>query len=93
MNLPIGGFMTNNTFVKMAIKATESLDYSIRYLASQSGYSHAQISYVFQGKKKVSSDFCISVSRAVNINPVNGLVMAGIIKPEELQQACEEVEA
>lgn len=84
-----------NPFISLMAEKKEQHGLSNRMLGDASGYSKERISMIFRNPdeyQKLPSDLVISVSRGLLINPINGLVMAGIISSKELQEACEEVE-
>lgn len=56
-------------------------DWSIRHLASQINYSHSHISYVVNGKKEATFEFCNEVAKAFGEPAWRLFVMAGLMEP------------
>lgn len=58
-------------------------DWSIRYLASLTSYSHSHLSNVLNGEKKATFELCYQVAQAMDHPVWKTFLMAGLLEPPD----------
>jgi transcriptional regulator with XRE-family HTH domain len=77
-----------NKLVDWIKRELQIRDWSIRNLARHSDVTHAHIAAVLRGDKKITWDFCASMSKALNEPVWKLFILAGLLDgiPEEISQ-------